>query len=429
MASSSDARPLARLRLRLTAWYGATFGLILLLLGTGLFLVIRAQIARRLDVSLRQATRELEGAAAIREVEATSAHGLVVDAVDELHIPDRALYLLETDGRPVKPAQAADWIRAAARSAGSGPAVDLDRNEPDGRELRLHAERFTLAGGRAYVGAAVADRGELEDEYAALIGAFGAAAALALLLVAAGGYLLVHQSVAPVERSMVTMRRFMADAAHELRTPLAVLRSRAEVTLQQGRESAGYVEALRSVEAEATRLGGIVDELLTLARADSGERPLQRERLFLDDAVLDAAGAARAVAERSGVTLDLDALEEAPVQADPVLLRQLLMIVLDNAIKFTPAGGRVRVGVSAAGGQPSVMVQDTGVGIPADQLPHVFERFYRGDAARGRADGAGLGLSIARWIADAHGAAIAIASEPVQGTSVTLRFPAVAPAP
>lgn len=417
-----SAQPLARLRRQLTGWYVATFGLILVLLGGGLFVVIRGQIARQLDESLRKASRELMRAAAIREVEAASATGRVVDAVDELHIPDRTLYLLEPDGRPVKPPRAGPWIREAARRAAQEGPINVNFDAADGAELRLHAERFTLRSGTTYVAAAVADRLELEDEYAALIGAFGAAAGLALVLVAAGGYVMVRKSAAPVERTMESMRRFMADAAHELRTPLTILRSRAEVALQRERQGPEYVAALRGVEHEAGRLGGIVEELLTLARADAGERPLHREHLYLDDVVLDAAGAARFVAERQGVALDLDALEEAAVDGDRELLRQLLMIVLDNAVKFTPAGGRVRVGVTAAAGAPTVVVQDTGVGIPAEQLPHVFERFYRGDAARGRSDGAGLGLSIARWIAEAHGAAIEISSEPGGGTRVTLRF-------
>jgi len=234
-----------------------------------------------------------------------------------------------------------------------------------------------------------------------------------------------------VEGSMETMRRFMADAAHELRTPITVLRSQAEVALQRERNAEGYVEALRRVESEAVRLGATVEDLLTLARADAGERAPERRRVFLDDLALDAASGARALAETRGVALEVGAFEEAVVSGDAALLRQLLMIVLDNAVKFTPAGGRVRVSAAAPGGQAEVVVEDTGIGITPEQLPHVFERFYRGDPARARADGAegaGLGLAIARWIADAHGARIEVTSEPGRGTRVAIVFPAVAPA-
>jgi signal transduction histidine kinase len=420
------SRPLDRLRLRLTAWYAGTFGLILLLLGGGLFLSVRSQISHSLDLSLQQATAELMRAARIRELEAREAHGQVVDAVDELHIPDRALYLMEPDGTPVKPPAAAAWIGEAARRAARDGRLDMQREAPRERTLRLHAERFTVPGPRTYVAVAVADVVELEDQYAALIYAFGAAALAGLFLVAAGGWLLVRKSTAPVERSMETMRRFMADAAHELRTPIAVVRSQAEVTLQRERDSAGYAEALRRIESEAVRLGATVEDLLTLARADAGERPVERRRVFLDDLALDAAAAARALAQRRGVSLDVGTFEEAVVTGDAALLRQLLMIVLDNAVKFTPRGGHVRVNAAAPGGQGEVVVEDSGVGIPADQLPHIFERFYRGDPARARgssADGAGLGLAIARWIADAHGARMDVTSEPGHGTRVAIRFP------
>ncbi|HEX6537417.1 MAG TPA: ATP-binding protein [Gemmatimonadaceae bacterium] len=423
-------QPLGRLRRRLTAWYVATFCLILALLGGGLFVAIRHQIAAQLDGSLRDATTELERAARIREMEARTARGQVVDAVDELHIPDRALYLLEPSGRAVKPPRADEWIRAAARQAAVAGRVERDRALPHERALRLHAERFTLASGVPMIAVAVADKVELEDRYASLIVAFGAAAIVALVLVTAGAWLLVRESTAPVERTIEYMRRFMADAAHELRTPLTVLRSRAEVALQHPREPASYVTALRGIEAESQRLGRIVEDLLTLARADTGERPVERTRVYLDDVAIDAAGAVRVVAEGKGVEVVMAEFEEAVVMGDAALLRQLVMILLDNAVKFTPCGGRVRVGVGTTAGVPTLTVEDTGIGIASDQLPHIFERFYRGDPARSRAsateparDGAGLGLSIARWIAAAHDADIAVDSTPGAGTTVVVRFP------
>jgi len=126
------------------------------------------------------------------------------------------------------------------------------------------------------------------------------------------------------------------------------------------------------------------------------------------------------------VFVEVGAFEEARITGDAALVRQLLLIVLDNALKFTPAGGRVRLDVSARNGRAAVVVTDTGMGIPAEQLPHVFERFYRGERARHEAEGAGLGLAIARWIADVHGAAIEIASPPEGGTRVAITFPLAA---
>ena len=417
--------PLARLRLKLTAWYAGVFLLVLTLLGVGLFLTVRYQMSRHLDASLRAAAGALEQAARIRETERATAHGAVVDAVDELHIPDRSLYLLDGDFQPIKPTQVRDSVRAAAREAVQSKREFRNLDARGGPKLRLYAEPFSGTTGTTYVAVAVADRMELEDEYASLIEAFGAAALAALLLVIGGGSLLVRKSTAPIERSMEQMRRFMADAAHELRAPVTILRTRAEVALGQARDSSRDAVAFQAIEREATRLGQVVGDLLTLARADAGERPVARVPLFLDDVAAEAVDAVRTLAEQKHVQVEVGAFEEAKITGDPTLVRQLLLIVLDNAVKFTATGGKVRLDVSADDGRAAVVVADTGVGIPAEHLPHVFERFYRGEPARREADGAGLGLAIARWIVDAHGARIDIASAAGTGTRVTISFPLV----
>jgi len=418
--------PLARLRLQLTAWYAGVLVLVLAVLGVGLFFTVRRQMARHLDVSLRAAAAALEQAARIRETEQAGAQGAVVDAVDELHIPDRSLYLLDEDVHPIKPAVLPDRIRDAIREAAEGKHPYRNLDAPDGRELRVYVERFTGTTGKAYVAAVVADRMELENEYTSLIEAFAAAALAALLLVAGGGSLLVRKSAAPVERSMEQMRRFMADAAHELRTPITLLRTRAEVAASQERDPARDAATFQAIEREAARLGEITGGLLTLARADAGEWPMVRETLYLDDAIAGAVDATRALAEQRRVFVEVGSFEEARITGDPALVRQLLLIVLDNALKFTPEGGRVRLDVSPENGRAAVVISDTGIGIPAEQLSHVFERFYRGDRARHAAEGAGLGLAIAQWIAAVHGAHIDIASEPGRGTRVAISFPLAA---
>ena len=427
-SSRQGLQRLVRLRLRLTIWYVATFGLIILLLGAVLFAVISYQLSQQLDDSLKSATLELVRAARIREMEAAGARGRVIDAVDELNIPDRILYLLDIDGTPIKPAKVDNWIRQAAKDAGRVGQITVQRDSPEDRTLRLHALRFKLASGSQLVAVAVADRVELEDKYADLITAFVVIAFAALFLVAAGGFFLVRKSTAPIERSIEYMRRFMADAAHELRTPITILRTRAEVALQQPREAANYVSALRAVEAEARRLGGIVDSLLVLARADAGEQQIDTARIFLDDIAVDAAGAAQIVARQKNVEVTVDQFEEAPIQGDPTLVRQLIMIVLDNAVKFTDAGGQVHIRVSMREGVPTFSVEDTGIGIKQEELSRVFQRFFRGETARSRTDGAGLGLSIASWIAREHGADISLSSEPGEGTNVVVTFPRVATA-
>ena len=417
---------LVTLRRRLTAWYAATFALILLLLGGGLYGAIHAQLARQLRASLASATKEVARAARTREIESRDARGEVVDAVEELRIPDRSLYLFDSLGVADTPAEAPAWIAARARRAMLVGAVDDAMEARGEHSLSLHAERFRLASGRRMVAVAVADQVELAEQFASLIAAFGAAAVAAVVLVLAGGFFLMRKSTDPVERSMAYTRRFMADAAHELRTPIAVLRTKADVALQAPRTPEGYVTTLRGMGMEAQRLGRVVDDLLTLARADAGERPPAVERFFLDDVVVDAALSVRTLAQAAGVTLEVEEFEETPLDGDPALVRELVIVLLDNAVKFTPAGGRVRVRVSPEPA-PTVRVDDTGAGIPPEQLPHVFERFYRGDPARSRAGGAGLGLSIAQWVAAAHGARLTLEAAPAGGTRATVVFPRVAP--
>ena len=419
-------KPLTRLRLQLTLWYAGVLMLILLVLGFGLFRAIRHQISRQLDLSLEAAAHSLEQAARVREVERAQTRGPVADAVEELHIPDRTLYFFDSAGGAVIPSTVPPEMASVARRAAQTGSVNLTIDGPGDHDTRVHAERFTGGTGTRYVALATADRVELEDQYASLIETLAAGALAALVLVAAGGWFLVRQSTAPIERSMDRMRRFMADAAHELRTPVTILRTRADLALDQARDPDRDTALLKAVAREAGRIGAIVGDLLTLARADAGERPLAQERVFLDDLAADTVNDLRPLADRRGVTVAVGSFEECAVRGDPVPLRQLLRILLDNAIKFTPAGGRVRIDASVEKGTPTVRVVDTGIGIPADQLPHVFERFYRGEQARRAGEGnegAGLGLAIARWIADAHQAKIDISSNG-SGTEVVVRFPA-----
>lgn len=417
------ASPLGAVRRRLTLWILLTIGVVITVLGGGLFIAIRHQFRTELDASLLRATREIERAAAIRAAEARAPQP-VVDALDELRIPDRTLYLFDATGLPIRPERADPWIRDAAAAAASGGALDRQREDRE-RILRLHADRFTLPDGTVQVAVVVADELELEQRYASLITAFGAAALAALLLVAAAAALLVRKSTEPVAQNMARMQRFMADVAHELRTPVAVLRARTDVALQQPRDTESYRATLRGIDAELRRVSSLVDDLLTLARADAGERPTRNESLFLDDLVLDACEAMGDLARIRGVQLDVERYEEAPVTGDAGLLRQLLVILLDNALKYTPAGGRVAVEVGIDGGHPTLTIRDTGPGIPDAELPHVFERFYRGNAARHAAiaePGTGLGLSIARWIVDGHGASLRLETPRDGGTVATVRF-------
>lgn len=392
----------------------------LALVGLGLF----AMVTRRIDADVDESL----GASARAMAQSIAARGLNTNDV-YIATPDRSLLLLDStaariDGKPI-----AAWLSGLARDAmATGLPVRRSHQEPQERIVRAHAQPFHATDGRRFVAVAIADEIEIEDRYSALIGVSVGAAIVALILVGLGGWFVAAKSIEPVDRAVAQMRRFMADAAHELRTPLSVVRSRAEVALQRERNGAEYEEALRGIERESARVGRIVEDLLILARADAGERSIQRQRVFLDDIVLDTAEAAKALATRRDVRIAVAEFEEAPIFADPMLVRQLVMILLDNAIKFAESGTLVQIGVWRADEGARLSVSDEGPGIPPDQLPHVFERFYRGDAARSRAgtaasEGAGLGLSIAQWIAEEHGATIRIDSVVGKGTSVVVQFP------
>ena len=422
---------LAGLRRRLTAWYALTFLAVLALLGIAVFAAITRQFDRELDASLAADGRELARVAGARVTVGDAMTSY--DPARDLRIPGRDLFVLDTNGRSIAPSTSVPgWIADFARETWRRATPSAVQHQTESRILRAYAEPIRTTR-TAAIAVAVADEVELEDRYTSLLIGFAAASLVALFLVAAGGWIIARQAAEPVERAFNNMRRFMADAAHELRTPVTAIRSRAEVAVQRSRSSDEYVRALGAIEAESARLGRIVEDLLTLARADARERPIEARRIFLDDVALDAADGARAMADRKGVQMEVGDFQEAPVLGDASLLRQLVMILLDNAIKFTPSGGRVRVDVQHTGSAASVIVSDTGLGIGDEQLPHIFERFYRGDPSRTResgqgeagvSDGAGLGLSIARWIVDEHRGSIVVESQPARGTRIAVTVPA-----
>jgi signal transduction histidine kinase len=232
----------------------------------------------------------------------------------------------------------------------------------------------------------------------------------------------LNEMLGSLEGAYRAQLRFVADASHELRAPLTSIQANLDLLMRQ-REmpQAEREEALTEARREVGRLTRLVADLLVLARADAGVA-IRHAPVELDEIVLDAFRSARQLAD--GQHLALDPIEPLSVVGDEDRLRQLLLILLDNAIKYTPPGGSVRVGLRRLAGAAEVVVCDSGVGIAPSDLPHVFERFYRADPARGRdPGGTGLGLAIARWIADQHEAQLSLESRPGQGTAATLRLP------
>lgn len=237
-----------------------------------------------------------------------------------------------------------------------------------------------------------------------------------------------------LDQSFERQRHFIADASHELRTPLAILRGEAEVAMsQRGRAAEDYLESLGILHEEASRLIKIVEDLFTLTRADSGQYPLSPEDLYLEEVVAECAHSARTLAREKNIELSVDASSECLVRGDRALLRRMILNLLDNAIKYTAEGGRVDIACRTAATGFEVHVTDTGPGIPAELHSRIFERFFRADPARsrsGREGGAGLGLSIALWIAQAHHGRLELVRSDATGShfAVYLPRPAVAPA-
>ncbi len=220
----------------------------------------------------------------------------------------------------------------------------------------------------------------------------------------------------------------MADASHELRTPVAILRGEAEVALsQQARSLQEYRESLEVLHQEAARLTHIVEDLFTLTRADAGQYPLQPGDFYLDELVGECVHSARTLALAKKISLHFEEAHESPIHADESLLRRMILNLLDNAIKYTPGAGRVTVTCNRVRDEYVVSITDTGGGIPAQLQPRIFERFFRADKARSRAEndggGAGLGLSISRWIAEAHHGRLELTRSDSTGSTFTAYLP------
>jgi heavy metal sensor kinase len=234
----------------------------------------------------------------------------------------------------------------------------------------------------------------------------------------------INAMIARLERSFAEVRRFTADASHELRTPLAAIRTEAEVALAKPLTLADHQQLLDSILEEVERLTQLTDQLLALSREDAGTVKLVSETVDLAALLCAVVETMRPLAEVKGINLQAEYDGVLWVRGDEVRLRQVFYNLLDNAIKYTLEGGTVEVRVGQQDRAAVVMVRDTGAGIPVEHLPHVFDRFYRVDKARGRGQGGtGLGLSIARSIVVAHGGMVELESTPGQGTTCTVTLP------
>ena len=236
----------------------------------------------------------------------------------------------------------------------------------------------------------------------------------------------LNAMIGRLETSFAGLRRFTADASHELKTPLAVLRADVERAMTESASQNERMVALEEALQEVRRMSDLVESLLTLARADEGRFDLHREPVELQPLVQEVYETALILGEAQGVTVNLPFTADATVMADRTRLRQLFLNLVTNAIKYTPAGGKVELGLGRHPDNVTFAVRDTGIGISAADFPHIFERFWRADRVRSRMSergGFGLGLAISQWIAQAHGGTLTASSRLGRGSLFTVTLP------
>jgi len=242
--------------------------------------------------------------------------------------------------------------------------------------------------------------------------------------------LTLNEMIGRLDLAFSQQRRFVADASHELRTPVTVIRSITDVALAQPLNSEEYVSVLSDINAESERLGRLINDLLALARADEGAVQLDHERIRLDLLAFDVIAAMEPLAIERNIALQLEKMPPVTIQGDTARLIQVLMGLMDNALTYTNTGGTITLSIDTTETSASFSISDTGIGIAPEDLPHIFERFYRADPARSRVvGGSGLGLAIVDWVVRTHGGSIAVESQPGQGSTFTVTLPLAPLAP
>jgi len=454
-------------RLQITAWYLLLFTVLFAAFSLFLYSVLARDLSRRLDQSLSSTARTAAGLFGDELTELKGdAPAAAAEAISELGL--RGMSIAVFDGRKLlassAPLENREWFDMAARAAGGAPEFHATIASYGQNGARVVTHPFHAGSGRFVLLAAEpldSNMAELAMVRHVLYLAFP----LVVLIAGVGGFLLATRSLAPVrsmadqarhitdknlntrldigaaheelqvladsfnellsrlDQSFETMRRFVADASHELRTPLSVIRGEADVALARDRSPGEYRESLAIIQDEARRLSRLVEDLLNLARADSGHVSLRVEEFYLNDLLAECCRSLEAAAGARQIDLECRCPGDVAFRGDQELLRRLVLNLLDNAVRYTPAGGKILVSLEAATSELRILVSDTGIGIPPEAAPYIFGRFYRGDQARSRQNGGfGLGLSIVKWIAESHKGTVKVTSEPGKGSTFTVQL-------
>jgi two-component system OmpR family sensor kinase len=475
-------------RVRLTLWYTGLLTVFLVALALTTYFIFWRSTVERTDSNLAEVAEAFLTTARAELEDNTgpdAAKYATQEAIVEHRFRDHVFVVLDPNGKvltsseepPLKGREAvsaANLLSSVAFQELLAHSAMTDRSfenvQGDRSGYRAYVRKFPLKG-QTYTLIILQSLHVQQEMLEEVRVTFAWVIPLAILLASGGGYFLARKSLAPVvamstkagrigaenlserlpvqnardelghlaksfnellervDQSFERQRQFMSDASHELRTPAAILRGESEVALSKGeRPAEEYRESLTVLHEEAQRLTQIVEDLFTLTRADAGQYPLSPKDFYLDELVADCVHATRSLALAKKITLGAELPEELPIRADEGLLRRMILNLLDNAIKYTPSGGQVRVSCARAGSEYALRVKDSGPGIPAELQDRVFERFFRVDKARTRTEGdgvgAGLGLSIARWIAEAHCGRLVLTQSDSSGSTFTAFLPA-----
>ena len=432
---AGDAALVRRVRWRLLAWSGGSTLAVLLVLGAVLYAVIDGSLAAAAEQGLRDRAIPV-------------ARGLLIAGSGLRPGPNVIATNPGDPGLLIGGAGSGTVAFVATPFGGVAPAAgpierlvdidDINTAAESGQEIirevtlggapwRVLTYPFDGPGGR-YVVQVASDRTAEERTLGVLVTVLVGGGIVVMLVSLLVGWLYADRALVPIRDAMRRQREFAADASHELRTPLAIVRSTVDLLRRHRDEPVAQVgDALDDLDSQTDRLTDLVDDLLMLARTDSGAIDLDRSPTDLAEVVLDATSAMARVASREGVHLEVDA-QPVPLTADPARLGQLIQLLVDNAIRHSAAGaGRnVWVSVGIGDGRAVLAVEDDGPGIRQGDLPRVFDRFWRADDAP--PGGTGLGLAIAAWIAERHGGSITAANRPGGGARFEVRLPRAASA-
>jgi len=414
-------------RWRLTLWFALVMAVTLAVLGTIVYLTARHLILTRVDDELR--TRAETEAPFILSRLARGARIEELELGEETEEISGFYAILGPEGRPLVstiriPPSALPSSEEVFEVLAKGPRLFTFHLEEGEHYVRVYVAPLESTWNRTLL---LAVGRSIEPELSSLrsllmVLAGGGAGALALSTV--GGYILAGRALRPIRQAMDRQRTFIADASHELRTPLAIVKANAELLRRHPEDPiSSHLQEVDDIIGETGRLAHLVSQLLTLARADAGRLPLQKEWVDLTALAQEAVRQMAPRAQEKGLTLEGPSSGPIFVLGDSVRIKEVALILLDNAIKFNKPEGKVWVRTWADGSRAYLEVSDTGIGIEPQDLPRVFERFYRGQRAGATEDGAGLGLSIAKAIVEAHGGQITAQSRPKEGSTFRVVFP------